>query len=292
LHYRHGKTEADGGAVEAHLVPTANGVALSGTFDETGGRPGGRQPDTLGLRADLNPWRQAPVRSFLSTRLDLGFLYFKPRVSLGYGRPHDTWVGVDLNAMGNMDHVGVWGGLRGALGWLDLRVGARYLFSWNHTFLEPRAVYTQDDVDNRVGADASFVSLEAELTMALPAGPGDLLCEVAGTYVLGVDQGFHVYEESLKVVVDPPWVWRARLGYRYRLDRRGVFRLGLAGEVVGVPNREAYTVRGGVIGSARLLRNLELRITFMPVIYSDDDLGAAGSDLLMLGVRHRWATGM
>ena len=302
LHYRHGKggrpgTAGKNKAVEAKLVPLANGLALSGIFDETGdlGQKGSEEPDSLGLKEKApsgNPWKMGRPRLFISTRLDIGFIFLKPRISAGYGRPHDVWVGVDMNPLISFEGVGVWGGLRGTLNWIDLRVGIRHQDTWSRSYLVPKGTYNQDDIEDRSAPDSSYSSLEAELTLDLPAGPGGLSAEVAGTYILGVEGDYHVYEETIKAVVAPPWVWRVRLGYMFPLDRDKVFRLGLVGEVVGIPGRGRYVFRGGLLGSVRLMSNLEARFTFMPVWYSADSLGSSGSDLLLVGVRHRWATGV
>jgi len=300
LHYRHGKDGAGrtgkGEAVEAALVPLANGLAISGIFDETGGdgEDGDSAPDSLQLKGKSsgNPWKQGEPRLFLATRLDLGFLFLKPRISAGYGRPHDVWIGVDINPLISFEGVGAWGGLRGALSWIDLRVGARYQYTWRRSYVARKATYSKDDIEDRAGPDSTYTSLEAELTFGLPLGPGSIKVEAALTYILGVDDGWNVYEETIKVVAEPPWVWRARVGYMFPLDRDKVFRVGLVTEVVGVPERRTYTLRGGLLGSARLTRSLEARFTFMPVWYGDDNLGSSGSDLLLVGVRHRWATGM
>lgn len=302
LHYRHGKSGRprsgrSNGVVDASIVPLANGLALSGIFDETGGLDRGdgqERPDTLGIRTLAttgNPWKSGRVRPFMATRLDLGFLFLKPRISAGYGRPHDVWAGVDINPLISFDGVGAWGGLRGTLGWIDLRAGARYQHTWSRSLLTPKGSYTRDDIEDRGGPNSSYVSLEAELTFDLPAGPGTLNMEAAGTYILGVQDGYHVYEETLKVVVAPPWVWRGRLGYILPLDRDRIFRIGLVTELVGIPGRDAHTFRGGLVGSARLMKNLEARITLLPTWWGSDSLGTAGSDFLLVGIRHRWATG-
>ena len=300
LHYRHGKNGRggrgrDGGHVDAQLVPLANGMAIAGVFDEAGDLGADETPpDTLQL-ADKqptgNPWRQGRPRPFLATRLDLGFLFLKPRVSVGYGRPHDVWFGLDINPLISFEGIGAWGGLRGTLGWLDLRMGARYQYTWNRSFLAPKVSYNKDDIEDRAGPDSSYVSLEAELTVGLPLGPGTLSTELALTYITGVEEGFNVYEETLKVVAAPPWVWRGRLSYLFPLDKEKVFKVGVTAEMVGVPGRDIFTLRGGLLASVRLMRSLEARITFMPVWHSEDDIGSAGSDLLLVGVRHRWATG-
>ena len=299
LHYQYGKRgrgrARDGGAVDAQLVPLANGMAITGVFDETGDLdPDASAPDTP-RRATAapagNPWRQGRVRPFLSTRVDLGFVFLKPRVSLGYGRPHDVWVGLDVNPLISFEGVGAWGGLRGTLGWLDLRVGARYQYTFSRSFLAQKGLYNKDDIEDRAGPSSSYVSLEAELTLDFPLGPGSLSSELAITYITGVSEGFNVYEETLKVVAKPPWVWRGRLSYMLPLDRDKVFNVGLTAELVGVPRRDLTTLRGGLLASVRLMRSLEARLTFMPVWHSEDDLGSAGSDLLLVGIRHRWATG-
>lgn len=300
LHYQYGKRgrarARDGGAVDAQLVPLANGMAITGIFDETGDLESDTSaPDTL-RRADAapagNPWRQGQVRPFLSTRVDIGFIFLKPRVSVGYGRPHDVWIGLDVNPLISFEGIGAWGGLRGTLGWLDLRLGARYQYTFSRSFLAPKGSYNKDDIEDRAGPSSSYLSLEAELTTSFPLGPGSLSSELAITYITGVEPGFNVYEETIKVVAAPPWIWRGRLSYLFPLDREKVFKVGLTAEIVGVPGREVYTLRGGLLASVRLMRSLEARLTFMPVWHSEDDLGSAGSDLLLVGVRHRWATGV
>ncbi len=306
LHYRYGKNGpgrkgeeggGGGGPVQAQLVPTANGVALTGTFDETGGSAGQGTPpapDALGLRekdAEQATWAGGRVRPFLATRVDVGFLYLKPRVSLGYGRPHHAWVGVDFNPIVSLRHAGLWGGLRGTLGWIDLRVGGRYQYAWHRSLLQPRATYTQDDINDLSGPASSLLSLEAELSLDLPVAGGSIQSELALTHVLGVEEGYFAYEETLKVVVDPPWAWRARFGYTHHLDRRGAVRLGMVVELAAVPRRNAYTFRAGLVGSVRVMRNLEARLTVLPTWFSHDGLGDDGTDLILVGLRYRWATG-
>src|SRR4051812_9462641 len=44
-------------------------------------------------------WGTLPARPFVATTFDFGFVYVRPRLSLGYGRPFTQWVGVDLNGV-------------------------------------------------------------------------------------------------------------------------------------------------------------------------------------------------
>ena len=54
--------------------------------------------------------------------------------------------------------------------------------------------------------------------------------------------------------------------------------------------RDSEVWRGGFVGSVRLYQNLQARGIFIPVLVSDDSLGAAGGDTFLLGIRYRWAT--
>src|SRR5205809_22432 len=78
--------------------------------------------------------------------------------------------------------------------------------------------------------------------------PGLLLLRGSGSYVIGVPKGESVFEETLHVMVEPPWVWRARLGYVFTFGSRDQHSLGPAVDVLDVPKRHGTpTVRVGPI---------------------------------------------
>mgnify|MGYP006969382421 CR=1 FL=1 len=111
-------------------------------------------------------------------------------------------------------------------------------------------------------------------------------------YIDGVPDGLRVYEQQLRVVVEPPWVWRARIGYLLHFGWLGSLRVGPAAEVIHVPNRETgVTVRAGPLVSVALTHHLEAAAAVMIVAATQDELGLAGADLGQLGLRYRWATG-
>jgi len=58
------------------------------------------------IRSDMAPlpWSKQSARWFVSSEIDTGFLYVRPRFSAGYGRPHDLWVGVDTNPIFSVLH--------------------------------------------------------------------------------------------------------------------------------------------------------------------------------------------
>ena len=250
-----------------------------------------------GVRAEAAAAREAEpppdstTRWFLSTSIDVGFLYFRPRVSTGYGLPFSTWLGLDANPIISAEGAGGWLGVRAALPNINLRFGGRYFHSFRRSRLDPQETYTISDIERRSHPDSSYFSLEAELTGTFPAGPGVVLVELAATSVLGVPTGFFVFEETIRVVVDPPYVWRARVGYSLPFGQDGLFRVGGVVEVVGIPNRGVHILRGGLTVRVPLFRNLEARGTFIPVWASPDTLGLSGGDSFLVGIRYRWATG-
>ena len=106
-----------------------------------------------------------------------------------------------------------------------------------------------------------------------------------------VPSDYLVYEENLRVVMKPPYVWRARLGYLAGFGRDGSIRVGAAADLIGIPGRDEYVVRAGILGSVLINANLEAQASFIPVIVSPDRLGLAGGDFGQLGIRYHWATG-
>lgn len=236
-------------------------------------------------------WHEGEMRWFFATAVDLGFLYFRPRASVGYGLPHSTWVGLDANPIITGEGAGGWVGLRAALPNIDLRVGGRYFHAFRRSMLRPQATYQRADIESRAGPTSSYLSLEAELTGNVPLGPGRLLVELAATSVQLVELGWYVYEETIKVVLEPPYVWRVRLGYSLPFGNPRLFKVGGVVELVHMPGRDKVALRGGLVVRVPLFKNLEARGTFIPVWYSQDSLGLAGGDAFLVGVRYRWATG-
>lgn len=237
-------------------------------------------------------WQRGRSRHFLSAQIDVGLLFFRPRLSAGYGRPYYSWLGLEANPIVSGEGVGAWFGLRAASPVGDLRIGGRYRYTFRRSFLPPRESYDREEIERRNGPHSSYVSLEAELTGYLPLGPGLVISELAGTAVQGVDDGYYLYEETIRVVLKPPFVWRARLGYALGFGERKKLRVGGVLEVVGIPGRETAILRGGLVVRLRLYNHLEARGTFIPVLVSKDSLGLAGADAYMIGVRYRWATGV
>jgi hypothetical protein len=256
----------------------------------------GRERHFLSPEREFLPWSQQPERWFGALEFDTGFLYLRPRFELGYGKPHARWLGLETNPIFSDEGLAGYAGLRAVLPYLSLRVGGRYWYTFYRSFLEPRGSYTVEQIELRAGPRSRFLTWEAELALALPVGPGVALTEVAGSYVTGVEQGYYVYEETLRVIVEPPWVWRARAAYlwptaRATADREATLQLGPVLEVVGVPRRGTLVLRVGGLVRIALSGDLEARGTFVPAVATPDALGARGADTFLLGIRYRWASG-
>ena len=60
-------------------------------------------------------WGALPARLFVATTFDIGFVYLRPRVSFGYGRPFTSWFGVDVNALALSAGLGAYAVTKAAL---------------------------------------------------------------------------------------------------------------------------------------------------------------------------------
>lgn len=251
----------------------------------------GLKPDELIDTRMRRSWNEGPRRAFLATTLDVGWTYIRPRVSLGYGQPFGAWIGVDVNPIFSGNGLGAYGGLRIALPRLDIRLGPRYFASFNREYLNPQRSYNRLDLDSTLGDPARIITYEAEIEASLPAGPGDVVALGSVSYVTGIPEGQYVFEETLRVIVDPPLVWRARGGYVVRFGSSRQHSAGVVADVLNVPAREdSTTVRAGPVVRIVLSRRVEVRGTFVPTIFSPDHIGLVGGDFTELGFRYRWAT--
>jgi hypothetical protein len=287
------------------LLPAAFAVLLGDGFaiaQETG-HSGGPSADPVTVDVTQPPdnivdfrmrrsWDEGVARRFLSATIDVGYLYLRPRASFGYGRPFDNWVGIDLNPVAAGNGLGFYGGFRVAIQRVDLRLGPRFFGAFYHRFLEPRESYSRLDLDSTVGGDkARYVTFEGEVNVSIPAGPGNIIALGSLSYLVGVPEGQLVFEETLRVIVAPPLVWRARGGYEFRLGTYNQHSLGLVADALDVPARDdSRTFRAGPVLRIALSRHFEVRGTFVVTLISPDALGLVGSDFTELGVRYRWAT--
>ena len=236
-------------------------------------------------------WRSEEARPFMALRLDAGYLYLKPRVSFGWGKPFNMWGGVDLVPTVTPDATTEYGGLRLQLDWFELRAGARFVHGFSRQYLPQQPSYSLVDLSEDFHRVSNYVAFEAEATAAIPAGPGNILALATAESIQFVPAMTNVFDETLHVVVDPPQVYRARLGYSLILGREKTGRLGLLVEGIEIPDRHAQVFRVGLTGSFDIDDHLQFVATVMIPIITPDSLGLLGADYTELGIRWRWATG-
>lgn len=286
-------------ALAASVVVASSLVAPRASANDTvGNAPPGEASDppppdgdTFIDRGMRHGWGGGPARQFLALTLDAGYLYFRPRASLGYGKPFTSWIGLDANPVVSGAGLGAYAGVRLSIPGFDVRVGPRWFRAFQHAFLVPRNAYGRLDLDDTTRERAVFTTYEAEITSSIPVGPGEIVMLGSGSYVDGVPNGLLVFEETLRVVVDPPLVWRVRGGYQIRLGASGQHSIGLVADVLNVPKRDdSLTLRAGPVMRIVLSRAFEVRGSFVVTAVSPDRLGLVGGDFTELGVRYRFAT--
>jgi len=235
-------------------------------------------------------WEHGRTRPFLGGSVEVGFPYFRPRFAAGYGRPFWSWLGVEAYPALSLGGLGQYFGAAAGVPGLTLRGGGRYFYPFSRSLLTPRAHFTRTDIESVDGPKGDYFALEGEVAATAPLFSGSVFGVLTGYRVSQVLPNYYVFEENLKVVMEPPYVWRARLGYLVALSRNGAIRVGGAGEIIGLPGREEFVIRAGLLASVSISAQLEAQVSLIPVLVSPDTLGLAGGDFGQLGVRYRFAT--
>lgn len=255
----------------------------------------GMNVTVTGNRGVLAPrgWSMGRERPFFALTVDLGYLYLRPRISLGYGKPHAQWIGFDANPIFSGGGIGGYGGVRAALPFVDIRFGARGYYSFERSFLDAQDEFDRLALAVRTDEHSTYLTWESELTTTIAIGPGELNALASVSSIQGVPEGKYVYEETLHIIVKPPWVWRARAGYSLLFPIRGArSSIGVVLDTLYIPGRNQDVWRGGFVFRVAISQQLEVRGTFVATIENSDSIGILGGDFTELGLRWRWATGM
>jgi hypothetical protein len=105
----------------------------------------------------------------------------------------------------------------------------------------------------------------------------------------------YLFEEAFKVIIEPPFLWRARVGYvgvlAFGGEEEHALRLGVAVEGIHNPARGLFVARVGPIASLPLTCHLEMVAAAMLVVGSPDRLGLLGAEFGEFALRYRWASG-
>ena len=238
----------------------------------------------------LSYWDHGDPRLFVAARVEAG-LYVKPQISVGYGKPY--WINTSAEAYGiSTTSFGAgYAGIRGTLPFLDLRIGARYTYSYYRSFLLPKQSYVAEDVSQPAGPLARYPSLETELAGVVPALAGYFFPVVTIYRIVDTPADRYLFDESLRGVLKPPWIIGLRLGYVKSFGHDEFIKVGALSELVLLPGRSDSIVRLGPAAQVSLTNHLEAIGTITFVLASPDSLGIWNGPFGVLGLVYRWATG-
>ncbi len=210
-------------------------------------------------------WGVAPPRTFVATTIDIGFLYVRPRVSLGYGRPFTSWFGIDVNPIAATGGLGAYGGLRVEIPHFDVRAGSRYYSAFHHTYLvQQEELQPPRARDERRHAGTHAHARGRGRRVASGSGRATCSCEAAAPTSRAFPRATTFFEETLHVIVRPPVVWRARVAYTIALGAFSQHSLGLAVDLLDIPKRDdSITLRAGPVLKVVLSRRVEIRGSFV-----------------------------
>lgn len=280
-----------GALAAAAIAAVAREGAAQGPTEATPPPQGNQSAVTRDFAGTPRPfWTSATPGPFVSSIMELGILYYRPQIAIGYGRPHWSWFGLEGNVSVSPSGGSEYAGVHAVSSILEGRFGARYAFPLNQYFLPPQRTYTRDQTEYQLGPQSRYTALEAEVAGSIPALAGNIFAVGTLYHVLGVPEPFYLFEESLRVVMRPPWMWRVRAGYLFTFGINQNLRMGGAAEVIGLPGREELVVRAGPVLGVALTHHLEAVGAVMIVARSPDSLGFQGAELGQLGLRYRWAS--
>lgn len=236
-----------------------------------------------------SPWQSKQHTPFASVATDFGFIYGRPRVTLGYGAPFWNFVGVDAYWMSTNSFSAPYVGWRASLPFLDAMFGVRRNLPYNRRILEVRDHHDQQELSLEDGGERSaYTAVDFELNAVAPVLHGGLFLTVHPVYV-DLPSDLHVYEEVLRAVIKPPFAVGIRGGYVYGVGADQALQLGALGEYVVLPGRPKGVTRLGPLAHATFSKHLEGFAAFSFVVDSPDTLGVVHGTYAFFGLLHRWA---
>lgn len=249
-------------------------------------------PDT---RTDIGPdvpyWSAGPSRWFAAVVFESAGIALRTELDLGYGKPHYKWIGLQADSGLSLRGISTFGGVRGVMPWGSLRFGPRFWTALTQKLLPEVDSVTREMLDVDEGLRSRYLSLEAEASAQIPVPYGSIGLLFTGFGLFGIEEGHYVFEDSLRVVVDPPLVGRFRVTYLSSTGPPGTLRVGGLAELIYNPGREMVNVRLGPAVAVSLTHHLSAIAAVALSVYNPDNLGIAGADVGQIGLRYQWATG-
>jgi hypothetical protein len=234
-------------------------------------------------------WQSNEHTWFAASASDIGVIYLRPHLTLGYGAPFWQFVGFDGYALATNSFSAAYAGWRASLPFLDVQLGSRWNYPYDRRYLPRQSSFTADELGMRDGSARSANRVtELEVTPLAPLFGGVVFMEFHPIWFSTPGDQF-VFEEVIRAVVAPPFAMRTRLGYVYKFGDGDRIKLGAMTEYLVLPGRPENVTRVGPLLLVTLAPRLEGLFTATFVVSSPDHLGLYESSYGFLGLRVRWA---
>jgi len=234
-------------------------------------------------------WQSDEHTWFAASATDVGIVYVRPHLTLGWGAPFWQFVAFDGYALATNSFAAAYAGWRASLPFLDVQMGGRWTRPYDRRFLPEQDSYVADDLYPRDGDESpTYRLVELEITPLAPLLGGVAFIELHPLWVEAPSDRY-VFEEVTRVVIAPPFAMRTRLGYVYPVLESGDVKLGGMLEYLVLPGRPGNVTRVGPLALLTFAPRIEGLFTWTMVLSSPDDLGPYEGSYGFLGVRFRWA---
>jgi hypothetical protein len=254
-----------------------------GQFADSGLRTG------IGARRPY--WSAGDPRPFFAAVFDFGGISGRVEADLGYGKPHYAWAGLETGASLSLRGVTEYAGMKTSLPFGFIRLAGRFFEATSQKLIVPRPVITRAMLDVSDGPRSSYGAIDGEVSFDIPLPVGAIGVLASAHGIFPTQDNFYVFEESLRVVTEAPFLWRGRLSYLAGIGDPPTLRVGGVAEFVHDPSRDAVTLRTGPAVAVSLTHHLEAVGVAAFTFFGPDEIGLAGADLGQISLRYRWATG-
>ncbi len=248
-----------------------------------------------GAREDIGTfrpyWGAGDARPFVAVTFENAGIAGRTQLDLGYGKPHHQWAGVELTTQISLRSMSGFLGVRATAPWGTVRFGPRFVTQYSQRLIEKTDSVTRTDLDQDEGIKSHYLALDADANFSIALPVGSLGVGLLASGVFGVEEGYFVMEDALRVPIDPPFVGRGRLSYLAGIGVPATLRVGGVFEAIINPEREMVNLRTGPAVAVSLTHHLEAVGVAAFSIYNPDEIGLAGADVGQIGLRYKWATG-
>lgn len=243
---------------------------------------------TKAARPRYSPWQSNQATPFVSLATDAGFIYARPRLTVGYGAPFWNYVGVEAAVISTNSFGQPSIGWRASLPFLDAILTAREVYPYNRRYMDPKDSHDSHDLRLDTGGRRSvYHAVDLEVALTAPLFHGGVFLQAHPLFV-DAPRDQHLYEEYIRAIIAPPFALATRGGYVYGIGD-GSVKLGGMLEYVVLPGRPGNVTRLGPIALATFSKNLDGFAAFSFVASSPDNLDIQDGTYAFIGVLHRWA---